>query len=131
MESMPCCPIYLFYHLSEPESRGREGESDKASLGDRGTLRPEFGSPGEHSCSHTRALPLHIQFRPLLPQVKSYTMMVLPSPFLGLLPHTQLLTLFTPLSHSKNHTENSRGERANLSPSPGDKSGRQILTSAS
>jgi hypothetical protein len=47
---------------------GRVGESNKASLGDRGTLSPEFDSPGEHSCSHTRALPLHIQFTPLLPR---------------------------------------------------------------
>ena len=46
---------------------GRMGELDKASLGDRGTLWSEFNSPGEHSCSHIRALPLHTQLHLFLP----------------------------------------------------------------
>jgi hypothetical protein len=47
------------------ETGGGHAESDKASLGDRGHQRPEFDSPGEHSYSHTWALPLHIQYRSL------------------------------------------------------------------
>jgi hypothetical protein len=54
---------------AKPEGGGRVGESDKATLGDRGHRRPEFDSPGEHSCSHTRALPLHIQYRSLPTQL--------------------------------------------------------------
>ena len=50
-----------------------------------GTSWSEFDSPGEHSCSHIRALPLHIQLHLFLPCTahirtpRGTKMMVLPS----------------------------------------------------
>jgi hypothetical protein len=75
----------IFYFFLIQSSGGRMGELDKASLGDRGTSWSEFDSPGEHSCSHIRALPLHIQLHLFLPCTahirtpRGTKMMVLPS----------------------------------------------------
>jgi hypothetical protein len=85
-----CMKCYFDINVISIEHRpsnigGRMGELDKASFGDRGTSWSEFDSPGEHSCSHIRALPLHIQLHLFLPCTahirtpRGTKMMVLPS----------------------------------------------------